>query len=223
MVQHLMLGDAGALLLVIGLTGPLLQPVLAIPWLRWIRSLAQPVPAFLIWVTLLYVWHVPALYQGATFHLPVHVLQHISFAFGGFLMWMALLGPLPKPEWFGNGAKAIYVIGVRLAGAVLANWLMWSGTVLYPDYAAGEAQHGISPLADQGTAGTIMMIESTIVVLASFAWLLFRWAREDTERQSLLDLAAERGVELDPARAARAAAAGEGARLRERIEAGRGG
>jgi cytochrome c oxidase assembly factor CtaG len=221
MVQHLLLGDAGALLLVLGLTGPMLQPILAIPWLRWIRALAQPVPAFTIWVTLLYVWHIPALYQGATFHLPVHVLQHICFAFGGFLMWMALLGPLPKPEWFGNGARAIYVIGVRLAGAVLGNWLMWSGTVLYPDYASGEAQHGISPLADQGTAGTIMMIESTIVVLASFAWLLFRWAREDTERQSLLDLAAERGVELDPARAARAAAAGEGARLRERIEAGR--
>ena len=60
-------------------------------------------------------------------------------------------------------------------------------------------------------------------LIENSGFLVFRWAREDTERQSLLDLAAERGVELDPARAARAAAAGEGARLRERIEAGRGG
>jgi cytochrome c oxidase assembly factor CtaG len=61
MVQHLLLGDAGALLLVLGLTGPLLQPVLAIPWLRWIRALAHPVPAFAVWVGLLYLWHIPAL------------------------------------------------------------------------------------------------------------------------------------------------------------------
>ena len=35
MLEHLLLADLGALLLVLGLTGPLLQPVLhALPWLR---------------------------------------------------------------------------------------------------------------------------------------------------------------------------------------------
>ncbi len=97
-------------------------------------------------------------------------------------MWMALLGPLPKPDWFGNGARLIYVIVVRFGGAVLANVLLWSGSVLYPDYAAGEAAHGISPLADQGAAGVVMMIEQGFVTLGLFAWLFFRAA--PTERRA---------------------------------------
>ena len=136
-------------------------------------------------------------------------------------MWMALLGPLPKPAWFGNGARLVYVVVVRLGGAALANVLLWAGSPLYPDYAAGEAAHGISPLADQGAAGVVMMVEQSLVTMGLFAWLFFRAATQSDERQALLDLAAQRGVPLDEARAARAVAAGQGERLRERIAAGR--
>jgi ribosomal protein L12E/L44/L45/RPP1/RPP2 len=55
------------------------------------------------------------------------------------------------------------------------------------------------------------------VTLALFAWLFFRWANETEERQRLLDLADARGIPLDEARAARAVAAGQGARLEERL------
>ena len=64
-----------------------------------------------------------------------------------------------------------------------------------------------------------MMIESTVIAIAVLSWLVLRWAKQDTERQELLDLAAERGFELDPERAERAVSAGQGDRLRERIEA----
>ena len=94
---------------------------------------------------------------------------------------------------------------------------MWSGTVLYPDYASGEHYWGITPLGDQGTAGVVMMVESGIVTFAVLAWTLLRWASRDIEKQRLLDLAYERGVELDPERAERAVAAGHGARLEERL------
>jgi len=50
-----------------------------------------------------------------------------------------------------------------------------------------------------------------------FAWLFLSWAKEDAERQELLDLADRRGFELDLRRAARAVAAGCGAELAERI------
>ena len=62
----------------------------------------------------------------------------------GSAMWMALLGPLPKPAWFGNGAKIGYIVAVRLIQSVLANALLWSSGVLYPRYAAGEAEWGIT-------------------------------------------------------------------------------
>ena len=57
------------------------------------------------WAANFYLWHLPALYQGAVEHDAVHALQHILFVSFGIAMWMALLGPLPKPAWFGNGCE----------------------------------------------------------------------------------------------------------------------
>lgn len=219
MIQHLLIMDVAAVLLVVGLTGPVMQPLLAMRGFRWVRHLGNPLIALAIWTVLLYTWHIPALYEAATFDSDlVHALQHSSFFLAGLAFWMSLLGPLPKPAWFGAGATAGFVAAVRLIGAVLANVLMWSGSVLYARYGASQAERGTSALSDQGTAGVVMMAESTVVTLSILAWLLFRWANHDTERQELIDLAAARGVELDPRRAERAVTAGQGQRLRERIE-----
>ena len=223
MAEHLLIGDIAALLLVLGLTGPLLAPVLSIPVLDRLRFLSLPYVALPLWAVNLYFWHVPALYDSAYGTAPVHALEHTLFIFCGCLMWMPLLGPLPMPQWFGNGWRLGYAIAVRFTGVVLGNVLMWSGTVFYTQYAAGERYWSISPLADQSTAGVVMMVEGTFVALGVFAWLFFRTAREGMERQRLLDLAQDRGIALDEARAARAVAAGQGARLEERLLAGGGG
>jgi len=218
MGQHLLMGDLGALLLVLGVTGPLLQPLLANRWLGWLRHLAQPVVALPLWAVDLYVWHLPVLYQAAVAHNSVHALQHTCFIGFGVLMWMPLVGPLPQPKWFGIPAKIGYLIGVRFVGIVLGNVFMWSNSVFYPNYAAGEAKWHISAISDQSIAGVIMMVESGLVTLGVLSWLFLQWAQQDTERQRLLDLADSQGVALSDARAARAAAAGQGARLEERIK-----
>jgi cytochrome c oxidase assembly factor CtaG len=217
MAQHLVIGDLAALLIVLGFTGPLLQPLLAARGLGWLRALGHPAVALPLWTLNLYLWHLGALYQGVLDSPALHLLQHAGFLGFGVAMWMPLVGPLPKPAWFGIPAQLGYIVLVRLSGAVLANVLAWSGSPLYPDYAPGEAEWEISPLADQGAAGMVMMIESGFVTLGLFAWLFFRWARQDSERQRLLDLARERGVPLDERRAGRAAAAGQTGRLEERI------
>jgi putative membrane protein len=218
MSQHLLMGDIGALLIVLGLTGPLLQPLLANRWLGWIRHLAHPLVALPLWAVDLYVWHAPFLYQAAVAHTSVHALQHACFIGFGVLMWMPLVGPLPQPNWFGIPAKIGYLVGVRFTGIVLGNVFMWSNSVFYPDYAPGEARWHISAVADQSIAGVIMMVEGGFVTIGVLAWLFLEWAKQDTERQRLLDLAEQRGVPLSEARAARAAAAGQGARLEERIK-----
>jgi putative membrane protein len=218
MAQHLVMADIGALLIVLGLTGPVLQPLLRLRVVDRLRVLAHPAVALPLWIADLYLWHLPPLYQGALAHEGVHALQHATFIALGVNMWLALLGPLPSPEWFGNGAKLLYLLGVRLAGALLGNVFIWSGTVFYPDYRPGEAYWGISPLKDQGAAGTVMMVESSIVTIVLLGWLFLKTAREAEERQRLVELAESRGVELSEQRAARAVGAGRGADLRRRLE-----
>ena len=220
MGEHLLIGDVASLLLVLGLTRSVLQPLLAIRWLGWLQALTHPAVALPLWMFNFYLWHVPALYDAAYGTAPVHALEHSCFLFFGCLMWMPIFGPLPKPQWFTAGWKVGYVIAVRFAGAVLGNVLMWSGTVLYPIYATGERYWGISPTGDQSTAGAIMMVEGTFLALGVLAWIFLEVAREGTEKQRLLDLAAERGVALDEGRAQRAVAAGHGELLEERILSG---
>ena len=205
------------------LTGPLLQPLLARRPFAWLRFLGHPFAALPLWALNLYLWHLSVLYQGVLDSPLLHLAQHAGFLTFGLAMWLPLVGPLPKPAWFGDGRSSATSSSSACSRRCSRNVLIWSGGVLYPDYGPGELKHGISPLADQGAAGNVMMIWTGTVTLALFTWLFFRAANRSTERQELLDLADANGVELDPARAARAVAAGQGQRLRERILAGDGG
>ena len=217
MVEHLLIGDIASLLIVLGLTKSILQPILSIKLFNRLQVLTHPLIALPLWALNFYFWHIPAIYDAAYGTAPLHALEHTTFLAFGCLMWMPIFGPLPKPEWFTAAWKVGYVIAVRFAGAILGNVLMWSSSVLYPIYGKGEHFWGISPIADQSTAGAIMMVEGTFLALGVLAWIFLEVAREGTERQRLLELAEQRGFVLDERRAQRAVAAGHGARLEERI------
>jgi cytochrome c oxidase assembly factor CtaG len=222
MAEHLILADLGALLLVLGLTGPLLAPVLRIRFFDRLRALSHPLVALPLWALNFYAWHIPLLHEGAVRHEGVHAFQHLCFIAFGANMWMALFGPFPKPAWFGNGWQCAYIVGVRMVGAVLGNVFVFGGSAFYGVYRLGELKHGIAPDADQNTAGAIMMVWESVLTLLLFGAVFLQAARESIERQELLELAAARGVPLTDERVRRAVAAGRGAELRARVERGAG-
>jgi cytochrome c oxidase assembly factor CtaG len=217
MAEHLLIGDIAALLLVLGLTGPLIAPLLRNPVIARLRILAHPVVAIVLWATNFYVWHSPFLYQAALRHDALHALEHATFLVFGMAVWMALLGPLPKPQWFNNAARLVFIVAVRLTGTVLANILIFGGTVFYPIYRSGDALWHISSTADQVAAGGLMMVEESFLTIGLFCWLFLRVARENEQRQQLMDYAVQHGLELDDRRAARAVAAGRGDELLDRL------
>jgi putative membrane protein len=220
MVQHLLLGDIGALLIALSLTGAILQPLLRIRPFDALHWLSHPLVAFPLWAFNLYVWHLPGLYQLALRSDTVHAVEHFLFFALGLNMWLPLFGVLPVPEWFGNGARLGYIAAVRFTGALLGNIFIWSGTVFYPDYAAGEAEHSIRPLTDQAIAGSIMMVEGMVLTVVLFGWLFVKAAAEGERRQQLIELASAHHVALSEQRAARAVASGRDDVLRRRLLAG---
>ena len=217
MLQHIVIGDIASLLIVLGLTGPVLRPLLQIRVTRPLRTLVNPLLAVALWALDLYAWHLPLFYQLAIRHDLVHALEHACLLWFGMLLWLGLIGPLPKPSWFTGWGRLGYIVVVRFAGAVLANVLIWTQTVLYPVYRESDGARGLNPLSDQNLAGGIMMVEQILLTTILLGWLFYRFARQDEDRQALLDVAAERGVPLTEERAARAAAAGTTVSVRERI------
>ena len=186
MTQHLLLGDLAPLCLLAGLTGPLLRPLLALPGVMRLRVLANPLVALPIWTANLLLWHHPPIYEAAVENGAVHALEHVAFLSAGIVLWLPVLETLPAPEWFGTGAKLGYVVAVRLVSTVLGNVFVWSGSVFYDTY--GEDGYlGLSPQGDQSLAGSLMMLEGSLVTIVAIAWLFLRMAQEGEIRQELLE------------------------------------
>lgn len=178
MVQHLLLGDVGPLLLVLGLNGALLRPLLAARGIGRLRVLAHPLVALPLWAATFCFWHLAGPYDAALRHDALHALEHGMFFTTGAFMWAAVVEPLPGPAWFGTAWKAAYTLVVRVVGMALANVFIWSGHSFYPWYGS---------VHDQRIGGLIMFSEGGVVTLVAFGLLFVRWMREAELRQQLLD------------------------------------
>ncbi|MCW2923668.1 MAG: Cytochrome c oxidase caa3-type, assembly factor CtaG-related protein [Thermoleophilia bacterium] len=195
MLQHLMIADLPAPLLLWGVRAPLLyffwpkrvmvtvariQPVRAV-W-AWLRT---PRVALAVWLVTLYAWHIPVLYEAALTHRLVHDLEHFSFAATGILAWWPLLDPTHH-RVEGRIWKAGYVFGARMIGGILGILLIsWPGQV-YSTYGDRAAAYGLDALADQQVAGGMMMVVDSLVVLVGVTYFLVTMDR-GAERTNDLD------------------------------------
>ncbi len=187
MVQHLMLGDIAPLLIVLGLSGPLLRPLLAFRVVQRGRVLTHPLVALPLWAANLWLWHLPRLYDAALEHDAVHALQHACFFAGGLLLWTAVLGLLPGPRWFGRGAQLGALAFAWVAGMALANVFLWSDRAYYDPYVDAPRTWGLSPLGDQHAGGGVMLLEMMFVGAAIFVVLGLGWLEDAERRQQRLE------------------------------------
>lgn len=192
MTQHLLIGDIVPLLILFGLTRPLLRPLLALPYLGRLRIMAHPLVALPLWALNLFLWHIGGAYDAALGNDLIHAAQHLCFLLTGAFMWAALLETMPGPRWFGTGAKVGYVVVVRALSTILGNIFTWSSAGFYRHYDDVPRLWGLSQHSDQSYAGVVMMTETGAITLALLGVLIYRAAVESDERQLLI----ERG--LDP-------------------------
>jgi cytochrome c oxidase assembly factor CtaG len=187
MAQHLLIGDVAPLLLVLGLSGPLLRPLLAPRAVQRARVVTHPLVALPLWAANLWAWHLPRLYDAALHYAAVHALQHACFLAGGLLLWTTLLGLLPGPRWFGRGAQLGGLGFVWVAGTALANVFLWSDRAHYRPYVDAPRTWGLSPLSDQRAGGGVMLVEMMLVGASVFVVFGLRWLEDAERRQRRLE------------------------------------
>jgi cytochrome c oxidase assembly factor CtaG len=176
MVQHLLLGDIAPLLILLSLSRVMMRPLT-----RRLQSveralgpLAHPATALILWLALVYLWHIPALYNAALEHAAVHAVQHVSFFTAGVLVWWPLIQPVPMRHRLG-GMWTFGYIGTAKAGlAALGLYLTWTGTVAYSYYEHVPRIWGLSAVTDQNVGGAIMMIEQSVLLVTVLAILFGR-------------------------------------------------
>src|SRR3712207_5684195 len=118
--------------------------------------------SLVIWLSVMYAWHVPALYEAALESPLVHLLEHASFFFAGVAVWWPLIQPVPMRRRL-TGMWPLAYIGVAKFGlAALGLYLTWSQTLVYTYYASVPRIWGLSPIEDQNVGGAIMMVEQSL-------------------------------------------------------------
>src|SRR5207244_11109166 len=97
MAQHLLITDVAPILLLLGLSRPLLRPLVrrVQPIERALGPLAHPLTALIALVAVMSVWHLPALYELALSHPLAHDAEHLSFFAVGLGFWWYVLEPVP--------------------------------------------------------------------------------------------------------------------------------
>ena len=208
MIQHVLLGDLAPLAILGGLTGPILRPLLR--FVHPLRRIFHPFAALGLWALNLYVWHLPFLYEAALRHDAVHALEHICFftrrdpdvdarardaADAGVVRHRREARLRRRRPRRRDGARQhLHLAELRLL-------------LVLRDTRRGRS--GCRAIDDQRLAGSVMMVEGSLVTIVALAWLFLRLAAEGELRQRLL----ERG--LDPRAVRRAVRYGRAQELEQ--------
>jgi putative membrane protein len=208
MAQHLLLTLVAAPLLVLG--APTLPLVTALPErlrtvaqrtrlpARWRRHATSPVAVAVacgVHIGVLWVWHLPVLYEAALASSVVHVLEHATMLGSAALLWSTVLhrgGPVRRLSVL--AAPALFVTAVLTVG--LAALLTFSPGAWYPSYVDGAAAWGLTALEDQQRAGALMWTLGGLASTAAGAVALGLWIVGEQRR--LGDLEHEGGPHARP-------------------------
>jgi putative membrane protein len=192
MLQHVLIADLGIVLALLAVRGPLsmfflprdlLAPLArAQPLRRSLSFLLRPRVAVPLWIAVLVVWHIPAMYDAALRHPAVHRGEHLSFVVVGALVWTILIDPARHGRLTLNERLGLAVV-LFWVGQVLAYPFVFGFEPYYDVYV--DQPHrlfGLSPLTDQKLAGLVMMVEQAATLGVAIVILLRLARRAKTTR-----------------------------------------
>jgi putative membrane protein len=177
MVQHLLLTLVVAPLFIAGTPGWMLRPLLGARGIgaaaRWVT---KPAICFALFNVVLAAWHVPALYNLALAHHPVHIAQHLTLLAASVIMWWPLLSPLPELPRLAYPGQMLYCFLMVIPMSVVAIYIAMADHLLYPAYASAPRLWGISPAMDQQIGGLIMWVPGGLFFYGVMTVVFFKWS-----------------------------------------------
>ncbi len=177
MVQHVLLLEVAAPLLVLGAATTGVGSLLPAGWERRLRrnralrvvSGATPALvalAIIVQSAALAAWHLPGPYDAAVRNPVVHMVEHGALLAAGAFLWWTLLHA--SRARLGIGVIALFF--AALPGTALGVLMTFAHTVWYPVYGTGPAA-----LGDQQLAGVVMWAVGNTIYLIAAVVLFAAW------------------------------------------------
>ena len=165
---------------------------------RALGPLASPATGIVLWLALMYVWHIPALYDAAVEHPLIHLLEHVSFFTAGVALWWPLIQPVPMRRRLTGMQPLAYIASAKAGWPRSGCSSPGARTAIYPYYERTPRIWGLSPVDDQNVGGVIMMVEQSLTLVL----VLVCPVRADAARSETEELRRERLEEREAGRSA---------------------
>ncbi|MBN9408496.1 MAG: cytochrome c oxidase assembly protein [Burkholderiales bacterium] len=131
---------------------------------------------------LLWLWHVPAVYEAVLSQAAVHVGAYAVLLASAAWFWIAVMHVHPERR----GTALIALLATLAHTGLLGALLTFAGTPLYPVQAPGARAWGMEPLEDQQLAGLLMWVPGSLAYLGTALALAVAWFMPGRPRRHLM-------------------------------------
>jgi putative membrane protein len=192
---HFVLHHAGAFLIALGMSGPVLyagmpdflKPLVTARVTKAVLNVLQhPAIAPVLFVGLLYFWLIPAIHTRVMLDENLYMVMNWTMAINGVMFWSLVLDSRPKPPArLSHLIRALMILLIELPQMVLGAILSLSMTDFYPVYNICGRVLDMTPLNDQHYGGLIIWLPGTLTSFAAMIVVLvtMRLNEEKTERE----------------------------------------
>jgi cytochrome c oxidase assembly factor CtaG len=199
MLEHILFYLAVPPLLLLGLPPAPVQSLLSIEIAAKIeRFLRKPTIAWLLAVGVMWLWHLPALYNAALNNEGIHAAEHLSLLVTGTIFFWPIFTPLQSYR-LSPIIGAVYIFTAMSANMILGILLTYSPLGYYPTYMRSSDGIGLfrlirsvwklDPQSDLNLGGMFMWIIGGLLYFASLLVVISRLYRTSEEWET-----AEKGL-----------------------------
>lgn len=192
---HFVLHHAGAFLVALGMSGPVLwagMPDFLKPLLRsrtvtaMMNLLQHPAVAPLLFVGLLYFWLIPQLHTVVMLSRPLYSVMNWTMAVNGIMFWALVLDSRARPPArLSHLMRGAMILIIEIPQMVLGAILSLAERDFYPVYEICGRVIAMTPLNDLHYGGLIIWLPSTLTSFAAMIIVLvtMRLNEEKAERE----------------------------------------
>ena len=180
MVQHILLMLLAPACLLLGTPGYWIQYLYKLPVLKQILPIVtHPLVTLIAFNAVMWLWHVPNLYEGALRDPNVHIAEHMMFLAAGVLMWLPVIHVAPPQHPLGYPGRMAYLFACMVSSSILGAIFTFAPTIAFPFYGDNPLLLGITPQTDQQLAGLIMWVPGGGIFFIAILIVFGQWLRAE--------------------------------------------
>jgi putative membrane protein len=143
---------------------------------KWIRRLAHPIVAGVLFNVLIAVSHAPILVNYSVENGPFHYAEHLAIFLAALLMWTPVCGPLHELR-MKLPMQMVYIFLMSVIPVIPGAWLTFADDAVYKAYDHDVRLWGVSVTHDQQAAGMIMKVVAGTYLWSIIGVLFYRWSK----------------------------------------------